>query len=77
MRVEDETTRARSQRDGDGGEAAEELVMFLERDQLVADRRQPRARAKLGRFTSVALWSLRIFVLVVGAMVIYTFLAQL
>jgi hypothetical protein len=65
-------------RSGDGSQGdAEELVMFLERDQLVADRRQPRGRATLSRPAKLGLWSLRIFALIVGAMVIYTFFAQL
>jgi len=55
----------------------EELIMFLERDQFVSDRSKPVARAHLGRGASHALWALRIFVLVVSAMVIYTFIAQL
>jgi hypothetical protein len=55
----------------------EELIMFLERDQLVRDRSKPVARAPLGRGAIRALWALRIFVLVVGFMVIYTFIAQL
>ena len=57
--------------------AEEELIMFLERDQLVRDRSKPVARAPLGRRATQALWALRIFVLVVGFMVIYTFIAQL
>ncbi len=55
----------------------EELIMFLERDQLVADTSQPVARAHLGPRANVALWGLRGFVLVVSFMVIYTFLHQL
>jgi hypothetical protein len=55
----------------------EELIMFLERDQLVSDRAKPVPRAELGRATNVALWALRIFVLVVSFMVIYTFIVQL
>ena len=55
----------------------EELIMFLERDQLVRDRSKPVASAPLGRGATRALWALRIFVLVVGFMVIYTFIAQL
>ena len=51
--------------------------MSLERDQLVADRSRPLARARLGRRVRVALWALRLFVLVVGALVIYTFFAHL
>jgi hypothetical protein len=55
----------------------EELVMFLERDQLVGDKRSPVPRAELGPRAARALWALRIFGLVVAAMVIYTFFAQL
>jgi hypothetical protein len=55
----------------------EEMVMFLERDQLVADRRQPLPPANIGRGAEAALWALRIFVLIVGLMVIFTFCAQL
>jgi hypothetical protein len=55
----------------------EELVMFLERDQLVSNRSKPVARAHLGRGANIALWALRIFVLVVSFMVIYTFIVQL
>lgn len=55
----------------------EEMVMFLERDQLVADRRRPLPPANIGRRAEAALWTLRIFVLIVGLMVIFTFCAQL
>ena len=55
----------------------EEMIGPLERDQLVADREHPLPRASLGRGSQIALWSLRIFVIVVGAIVIYTFFAQL
>jgi len=58
-------------------EYEEEMVMFLERDQLVADRRQPLPPANIGSRAEAALWTLRIFVLIVGAMVIYTFCAKL
>lgn len=57
--------------------SAEQLIMFLERDQLVRNRAQPVERAHLGHGATVALWGLRIFVLVVSSMVIYTFIAQL
>jgi hypothetical protein len=55
----------------------QELVMFLERDQLVVDTSQPVQRRRLGRRMEIALWALRVFVLVVSAMVIYTFVSQL
>ena len=55
----------------------EELIAFLESDQLVAARSRPVGRARLGRAAGAALWGLRIFTIVVSAMVIYTFVAQL
>ncbi len=55
----------------------DEMIGALERDQLVADRQHPLPRASLGQGSQIALWALRIFVIVVGAMVIYTFFAQL
>lgn len=61
----------------DRGPDEEELVMFLERDQLASDRSRPVPRARLSRRANVALWALRVFVLIVSAMVIYTFIAQL
>jgi uncharacterized membrane protein YidH (DUF202 family) len=58
-------------------EPPEEMVGYLERDQLeeVMDTRLPRAR--LGVWASVGLWALRVFVVIVGAMVVYTFIARL
>lgn len=55
----------------------EELVDFLEPDQLVTDKSRPVPRARLSTRASVLLWLLRVFVLVVSAMVIYTFFYQL
>jgi hypothetical protein len=55
----------------------EELVMYLERDQLASDKRQPVPRARLSRRTDIALWALRVFALVLSAMVVYVFIAQL
>jgi len=55
----------------------EELVMFLEPDQLVIDKSHPVPRARLTPRANAALWALRVFVLIVSAMVIYTFFAQL
>lgn len=51
--------------------------MYLERDQLVADRNRPVPRARLGRWANVGLWALRVLVAVMGVLVIYTFIAQL
>jgi hypothetical protein len=55
----------------------EEMVMFLERDQLVSDKSQPVPRAHFSSGARLGLWALRIFALVVSAMVIYTFFATL
>ena len=66
-----------SDRDHQDDDPDEEMVMFLERDQLVADRQRPLPTARMSPRSHVALWTLRIFVLIVGAMVIYTFCAQL
>jgi hypothetical protein len=55
----------------------QELVMFLERDQLIVDTSQPVERLRLSGRMNLALWALRVFVIVVSAMVIYTFVSQL
>jgi hypothetical protein len=65
--------RKRQERD----DYEEEMIMFLERDQLMSDRRRPLPPAEIGTRAHVALWTLRVFVLIVGLMVIYTFCAQL
>jgi hypothetical protein len=55
----------------------DELVMHLERDQLVAETSQPLPPAELSARIRAGLWGLRVFVLLVSAMVIYTFFYQL
>ncbi|HEV3048585.1 MAG TPA: hypothetical protein VGY13_14620 [Solirubrobacteraceae bacterium] len=55
----------------------DELVMHLERDQLVAETSRPVPAAGLGRNAVLGLWALRVFVVLVSAMVIYTFVADL
>lgn len=55
----------------------EELVMFLERDQLVADTSVPVTPAALSRRVRASLWALRGFVVVTSAMVIITFVSDL
>ena len=57
--------------------ADQELVMFLERDQLDADTSVPVPRATLNRPLRIGLWALRIFVILVSMMVIYTFASKL
>ncbi len=54
-----------------------DLVIFLERDQLSSDTAIPVARAQLTRRLTITLWVLRVFVITVSAMVIYTFAASL
>lgn len=55
----------------------EELIMFLERDQLVADTSRPVSPAHLSARAKAALWVLRAFVILVSLMVLYTFAHQL
>jgi hypothetical protein len=55
----------------------EQLIEYLEPDQLVSDRAIPLARVQLSGRTRVALWLLRVFAVVLSAMVIYTFISQL
>ncbi len=55
----------------------DELIRFLERDQLVADTSRPAPRAQLGPRINAVLWVLRVFVVVVSLMVVYTFVHQL
>ena len=55
----------------------EELVEFLERDQLVQDKQRRLPRAVLSDRARAGMWALRVFCLVVSAMVIYTFFAGL
>jgi hypothetical protein len=55
----------------------EQLVMHLERDQLVAATFMRVPRARLSPRVQIALWLLRAFAIVVGTLVIYTFIARL
>jgi hypothetical protein len=55
----------------------DELIMSLERDQFVAETSKPVPRAPLSARVSAGLWALRIFVVIVSVMVIYTFVDQL
>jgi hypothetical protein len=55
----------------------QELVMSLERDQFVEETSKPVAPAPLSRRVSAGLWALRVFVVIVSLMVIYTFVDQL
>ena len=55
----------------------DELILHLERDQFVAETSRPVPRAVLSARATAGLWALRVFVVLVSLMVIYTFLAQL
>ena len=55
----------------------DDLIMHLERDQFVAETSRPVPRAALGGRATAGLWALRIFVVLVSLMVIYTFIDQL
>jgi len=57
-------------RDGD-------LSNFLEPGQLAASTARPIPRADLSRPAHTALWTLRLFALIITLMVIYTFITQL
>jgi hypothetical protein len=76
--VEPSPSRAQTKRDPrPSPRPQDELIGELERDQFVAETSRPVARAALGRLATRALWALRVFVLIAGAMVIYTFIDQL
>jgi hypothetical protein len=55
----------------------EGLIMHLEPDQFVAATSEPVPAAPLGRRARALLWALRIFVVLVSIMVIYTFVDRL
>jgi len=55
----------------------DELIMHLERDQFVTETAKPVPRAVLSARATAGLWALRVFVVIVSAMVIYTFIEQL
>jgi hypothetical protein len=55
----------------------DELIMHLERDQFVAETSRPVPRAPLSARARAGLWALRVFVVIVSLMVLYTFVEQL
>ncbi len=55
----------------------DELIMHLERDQFVAETSRAIPRAALGIRAVAGLWALRVFVVIVSLMVVYTFIDQL
>lgn len=68
--------RSTALRNGDP-QLGEELIMHLERDQLVAETSRAVPRARLGAGARAGLWALRIFAVLVSIMVIFTFIEQL
>ncbi len=68
---------ALQERDVLRGADGEELIMHLEPDQLVVETFRPVGRAQLSSAARTALWTLRIFALVVGLMVLYAFIVNL
>ena len=59
------------------GHPDEELIEALEPDQLLAEKSKPLPRYQLSQIANVALWLLRIFVLLMTALVVYTFVKAL
>jgi hypothetical protein len=55
------------------GEPDDDLIRALEPDQLVNAVHQPVPRLQLSRRVELALWALRIFLLVTSAAVVYAF----
>ena len=55
----------------------DELILHLERDQFVAETSRPVPRAALSARATAGLWALRVFVVLVSLMVVYTFIDQL
>jgi hypothetical protein len=55
----------------------DQLIMHLERDQFVVETSRPVPRATLSARAVAGLWALRVFVVLVSLMVIYTFVDQL
>jgi hypothetical protein len=53
------------------------LPNYLEADQLAAETSRPVPRARLSRGAVIALWALRVFVILGSVMVIYVFISQL
>jgi len=59
------------------GHRESELIDSLEPDQLVAAVAKPLPRLRLSRSVRTALWAVRIFVLIITVLVIYTFVVKL
>ena len=58
-------------------ESEQELVAYLERDQLTAGTAIPLPRAHMGVAIERALWALRVAVALLAFMVVYTFIERI
>lgn len=52
-------------------------LAYLEPNQLQSDRSKPLPRAPLTRAATAGIWALRVLVVALSAMVVYTFISQL
>jgi hypothetical protein len=59
------------------GHPDEELIQALEPDQLVSETSKPLPRYQLRQIANLGLWLLRVFVFLMTALVIYTFVKAL
>ena len=59
------------------GHHESQLIESLEPDQLVAVVAKPLPRLQLSRPVRIALWAVRIFVLIISSLVVYTFIVKL
>jgi hypothetical protein len=59
------------------GHHESQLIESLEPDQLVAAVAKPLPRLRLSRPVLVALWAVRLFVLLISVLVVYTFVVKL
>ena len=59
------------------GHQESELIDSLEPDQLVMAVAKPLPRLRLSRPVRIALWAVRIFVLIITVLVVYTFVVKL
>lgn len=57
------------------GEPDEDLIEALEPDQLVSAMDLPVARRRLSHAMSAGLWALRVFLVLVSALVVYAFVS--
>jgi hypothetical protein len=58
------------------GHADHELIDGLEPDQTVATSSRPFGRYRASHAMTVALWTVRLFVLLISTMVVYTFIVS-